>query len=68
MTPDGSGEPQGPDEARDRHDGLLPELVAHLRTKRTHLREQWSSRITDARLLSAMRLGFGGHVEQAVAR
>jgi len=54
MTPDGSGEPQGPDEARDRHDGLLPELVAHLRTNRTHLREQWSSRITDARLLSAM--------------
>jgi rsbT co-antagonist protein RsbR len=54
MTPDGSGEPQGPDEAHDRHDGLLPELVAHLRTNRTHLREQWSSRITDAQLLSAM--------------
>jgi len=32
----------------------LPELVAHLRTNRTALREQWAKRITDARLLSAM--------------
>jgi rsbT co-antagonist protein RsbR len=54
MTPDGSGGPQAPHAARDSHDVLLPELVAHLRTNRTHLREQWSGRITDARLLSAM--------------
>jgi rsbT co-antagonist protein RsbR len=36
------------------HATLLPELVAHLRTNRTALREQWAKRITDARLLSAM--------------
>jgi rsbT co-antagonist protein RsbR len=33
---------------------LLPELVAHLREKRTQLREEWARRITDARLLTAM--------------
>jgi rsbT co-antagonist protein RsbR len=33
---------------------LLPELVAHLREKRTALREEWARRITDARLLTAM--------------
>jgi rsbT co-antagonist protein RsbR len=33
---------------------LLPELVSHLQTNRTSLREQWAKRITDARLLSAM--------------
>jgi len=36
------------------HTTLLPELVSHLRDKRTQLREQWASRITEARLLSAM--------------
>jgi rsbT co-antagonist protein RsbR len=36
------------------HATLLPELVAHLQTNRTSLREQWAKRITDARLLSAM--------------
>jgi rsbT co-antagonist protein RsbR len=36
------------------HTTLLPELVSHLRENRTHLREQWAQRISDARLLSAM--------------
>ncbi|HST47844.1 MAG TPA: hypothetical protein VLJ82_08350, partial [Jatrophihabitans sp.] len=36
------------------HAALLPELVSHLQTNRTSLREQWAKRITDARLLSAM--------------
>jgi rsbT co-antagonist protein RsbR len=38
----------------DEHDRLLPELVAHLRDNREHLRELWTDRITDARQLSAM--------------
>ena len=33
---------------------LLPELVAHLRENRTQLRQEWASRISDTRLLSAM--------------
>ena len=33
---------------------LLRELVAHLRQKRTELREEWARRITEARLLTAM--------------
>src|SRR3989441_8716606 len=33
---------------------LLRELVAHLRKNRTQLREEWASRIRDARLLTAM--------------
>jgi rsbT co-antagonist protein RsbR len=33
---------------------LLRELVAHLRQKRTQLREEWARRITEARLLEAM--------------
>ena len=33
---------------------LLPELVAHLRANRGELREEWTSRINDAHLLSAM--------------
>ena len=33
---------------------LLPELVAHLREKRTQLREEWARRITNASLLTAM--------------
>jgi rsbT co-antagonist protein RsbR len=33
---------------------LLPELVAHLREKRTQLREEWARRITNATLLTAM--------------
>jgi len=33
---------------------LLSELVSHLRDLRTHLREEWARRITDANLLSAM--------------
>src|SRR5205814_9225840 len=34
--------------------GLLRELVAHLRQKRTALREEWARRITQAQLLTAM--------------
>src|SRR5207248_296240 len=34
--------------------GLLTELVAHLRQNRTQLREEWASRITESRLLTAM--------------
>jgi rsbT co-antagonist protein RsbR len=45
---------QRTEEARNEHDRLLPELVAHLRDNRERLREQWSGRITGARLLSAM--------------
>jgi len=33
---------------------LLPELVAHLRENRSQLRQEWASRISDTRLLSAM--------------
>ena len=33
---------------------LLGELVAHLRENRTQLREEWASRIRDAKLLTAM--------------
>ena len=33
---------------------LLRELVSHLRQQRTHLREEWAQRITEARLLTAM--------------
>src|SRR6476659_1415026 len=33
---------------------LLRELVAHLREKRTELREEWARRITESRLLTAM--------------
>jgi rsbT co-antagonist protein RsbR len=35
-------------------DGLLPELVAHLRENRSALREEWARRITNANLLTAM--------------
>ena len=35
-------------------DGLLPELVAHLRKHRTTLRQEWAGRINDAHLLSSM--------------
>ena len=33
---------------------FLPELVAHLRSNRTHLREEWVRLITEAELLTAM--------------
>ncbi len=36
------------------HAGILSELVAHLRQKRTGLREEWVKRINAARLLKAM--------------
>src|ERR687889_2476750 len=39
---------------RKSEEGLLPELVAHLREHRTSLRQEWATRITDARLLSSM--------------
>ena len=35
-------------------EGLLSELVAHLRENGTHLRQEWATRITDANLLSSM--------------
>ena len=38
----------------EEHAMLLPELVAHLREHRTELREEWSTRITGAHLLSSM--------------
>ncbi len=41
-------------EATAGDDLLLPELVAHLREHRTHLRREWANRITDAHLLTAM--------------
>ena len=54
MTSKESEEAQQADEAQNEHDRLLSELVAHLRDNREHLREQWTDRITGARLLSAM--------------
>jgi rsbT co-antagonist protein RsbR len=35
-------------------EGLLPELVAHLRANRTPLRQEWANRINEAHLLSSM--------------
>ncbi|CAM4114551.1 Stressosome protein RsbRA [Mycobacterium basiliense] len=35
-------------------DGLLPQLVQHLRQNRTGLREKWARSITEARLLTSM--------------
>ena len=35
-------------------EGLLPQLVPHLRQNRTALREEWARRITEAELLTAM--------------
>jgi rsbT co-antagonist protein RsbR len=35
-------------------EGLLPQLVQHLRRNRTVLREEWARRITEAELLTAM--------------
>src|SRR5581483_1369977 len=35
-------------------EGLLPQLVQHLRQNRTALREEWAQRITEAQLLTAM--------------
>src|SRR6201985_3476446 len=35
-------------------EGLLPQLVQHLRQNRTVLREDWARRITEAELLTAM--------------
>jgi rsbT co-antagonist protein RsbR len=41
-------------DVRTTDEGLLPELVAHLRQHRTSLRQEWATRITDAHLLSSM--------------
>jgi rsbT co-antagonist protein RsbR len=54
VTSEGRDQEQETDGGQERHDRLLSELVAHLRDNREHLREQWTGRITDARLLSAM--------------
>ncbi|MDG3010781.1 STAS domain-containing protein [Rhodococcus sp. D2-41] len=40
--------------ARPPDESLLPQIVDHLRRNRTALREEWSRRITDAQLLTAM--------------
>lgn len=48
-----SGEAAGRGD-RQIDEGLLPELVAHLREHRTTLRQEWANRITDAHLLSSM--------------
>src|SRR6516162_5911184 len=39
---------------RDESSELLRELVAHLRQNRTQLREEWTGRISETRLLTAM--------------
>ena len=39
---------------QDDDQGLLPELVAHLREHRTRLRQEWTARIGEAHLLQAM--------------
>ena len=54
MTAEGNDESRESGETRDEHDGLLPELVAYLRDRRTDLRDQWTGRITGAHLLSSM--------------
>ena len=38
----------------ERHAEVVRELVAHLREKRTELREEWARRIMGARFLTAM--------------
>src|SRR6478735_1046776 len=43
-----------PPEAGISTEGLLPQLVEHLRQNRTALREEWARRITEAELLTAM--------------
>jgi rsbT co-antagonist protein RsbR len=43
-----------PPQAPEIDTSLLRELVAHLRDRRSELREEWARRITDAQLLSAM--------------
>src|SRR2546426_5013883 len=43
-----------PPSAADNTVSLLRELVAHLRQRRTELRQEWARRIRDARLLTAM--------------
>jgi rsbT co-antagonist protein RsbR len=35
-------------------EGLLRELVSHLRANRTQLREEWARRISEAQLLTAL--------------
>jgi rsbT co-antagonist protein RsbR len=54
MTSGASSERDAASQAQEDHDKLLPQLVAHLHDNRTELRQEWASRITDARLLSAM--------------
>ena len=51
---DQSTEPGQIRTAESGDEALLPELVAHLRSHRTRLRQQWAERITGAHLLSAM--------------
>ena len=53
MTTEIPGELAGLDRGWE-SEGLLSELVAHLRDNRTKLREEWAQRITDANLLVSM--------------
>ena len=46
--------PSNNSSVRETNEALLRELVAHLREKRTQLREEWARRITEAELLTAM--------------
>jgi rsbT co-antagonist protein RsbR len=48
------GAPMRGQSAGESTEGLLRELVAHLRQGRTQLREEWARRITEAQLLTAM--------------
>ena len=47
---------------------LLRELVAHLRQNRTQLREEWVSRISETRLLTAMTKGARRDPRQVFGR
>lgn len=54
-SPDEDSEfPAAGAEASEAHVEVLRELVAHLRQKRTQLREEWARRITSARFLTDM--------------
>lgn len=53
-TPDFSGDSLDGPTVEEPTAELLSELVAHLREKRTQLREEWARRITESQLLTAM--------------
>lgn len=53
-TPEFSGDSMDGPTVEEPTAELLSELVAHLREKRTQLREEWARRITESQLLTAM--------------